>query len=142
MEGRPVLGVPAGIARAGRHRAVRAVRLAGPLPGGSRDAGGALDAGELLDAVADGDLLVLGKTRQQLPVQPAPPQQLVVGADIDDTPFVKDGDPVGEVERRAAVGDEERRAPRHDPPEGVVDPLLDGGVDGTRRIVEDEDPRL
>lgn len=56
--------------------------------------------------------------------------QLRVGADRGELPAVQDGDAVGELEGGAAVGDEERRTARHHLLEGLVDLVLDAGVDG------------
>ena len=58
---------------------------------------------------------------------------------VDDAPAIDDGDPVGQVQRRAPVGDEERRAVGHQPAQRLVDRLLGGGVDGAGGVVEHED---
>ena len=46
-------------------------------------------------------------------------------------------DLVGQRDRRQAVGDDERRAARHDLAQRGLDLLLGRGVDGRRRVVED-----
>lgn len=63
-----------------------------------------------------------------------------MGADRGELPAVQDGDAVGELEGGAAVGDEERRTARHHLLEGLVDLVLDAGVDGGGRVVEEEEP--
>ena len=55
-------------------------------------------------------------------------------------PCVDDHDAVGQAQRRAAVGDEERGAAGHDLAERGVDLLLGRGVDRRRGVVEDQDP--
>ena len=53
-----------------------------------------------------------------------------MGTDIDKAPLVEHRDPVGEGERGAAVGDQQRRTARHDLAQRLVDLSLDAGVDG------------
>ena len=64
-----------------------------------------------------------------------------VRAGRDDPAALHEHDPVGEVDRRQAVRDDERRASLHHAVERVVDLLLDLDVDRARRVVEDEDRR-
>ncbi|SCE47781.1 hypothetical protein GA0115253_105726 [Streptomyces sp. Termitarium-T10T-6] len=66
--------------------------------------------------------------------------QLLVGADRGELPAVEDGDAVGELEGGAAVGDEEGGPPRHHLFQRLVDLVLDAGVDGGGRVVEEEEP--
>ena len=55
-------------------------------------------------------------------------------------PAVEDGDPVGEAEGGAAVGDQQGRAARHHLRQGLVDLVLDAGVDGGGGVVEEKQP--
>jgi len=48
---------------------------------------------------------------------------------VDDVSVLDHGDAVGQTQRRAPVGDEERRAPLEQPAQGGVDLLFDAGVD-------------
>ena len=50
--------------------------------------------------------------------------------------------PIGEANRREAVGDDQCRPISHQFDERVVDPLFDLDVDRAGRVVEDEDRRV
>ena len=56
--------------------------------------------------------------------------------------MVEHDDLVGERDRREAVGDDERRAPRHRLVERELDLALGGGVDRGGRVVEDQHARV
>jgi len=75
-------------------------------------------------------------------VQRATLEQLRVGALVHDAAGVDDDDAVGQVQGRAAVGDEQRRPATHDRAQGAVDGLFHLGVDSTRGVVEQQDPRI
>ena len=68
--------------------------------------------------------------------------ELGVGADVDDPAVVEDGDAVGQRQRRAPVGDEQRGAALRERAQRVVDRLLGGGVDRGGGVVEHQDPRV
>ena len=55
---------------------------------------------------------------------------------------VEHDDAVGQAQRRAAVGDEDRRAVGHQLPQGVVDGLLGRRVDRRGGVVEHQDARV
>ena len=55
---------------------------------------------------------------------------------------IQDGDPVGELERRAAVRDQQRGAPGHHLAQGRVDLRLDPRIDGGGGVVQHEDRRV
>ena len=65
-----------------------------------------------------------------------------MGALLDHPPVVEDDDAVGQMERGAAVGHQQRRPVGHDPAQAVVDGLFDLGVDGAGGVVEDQDARV
>ena len=65
-----------------------------------------------------------------------------MGSHGDDAALVQDGDLVGEMQRRASMGDEQGRAAPHDPAQGGVDTLLHPGVDRARGVVENQDARV
>ena len=81
-------------------------------------------------------------SRRDRPVQRATLEQLRVGALVHDAAGVDDDDAVGQVQGRAAVGDEQRRPATHDRAQGRVDGLFHLGVDSTRGVVEQQDPRI
>ncbi len=100
------------------------------------------DGGEHLDAIADRFGLFLLEPREKGAVEGTLPDELLVRADVDNAALVEDSDAIGEVQRGAAVGYQERRAALHDHAQGGVDPLFHLGVDGARGVVEDEDARV
>ena len=59
---------------------------------------------------------------------------------VDDVTLIDHDDAVRELEGRAAVRDQDRRASHEDPPQRVVDLGFDPRVDGGRRVVEQQDP--
>ena len=65
-----------------------------------------------------------------------------MGALLDHPPGVHHDDPIGEVQGREPVGDQQRRAAGQDGPQRVVDRLLGAGVDGAGGVVQDEDRRV
>ena len=69
-------------------------------------------------------------------------EQLVVVAVGDDPAVVEHDDLVGQRDRREAVGDHERRAPRHRLASASLISLLGRGVDRGGRVVEDQDARV
>ena len=69
-------------------------------------------------------------------------EQLVVRAVGDELAVLEHHDLVGQRDRRQPVGDDERRAARHDLAQRVLDLLLGRRVDRRRRVVEDQDPRV
>ncbi len=76
------------------------------------------------------------------PVEGAAVEQLLVGARVDDPPLVEHDDAVGQAQRRAPVGDEDRRPADHQPAQGRVDLLFDPAVDRRGGVVEQQDPRV
>ena len=79
---------------------------------------------------------------QQQPIQRTPFLQLRRRPDVDDPAAIEHRDPVGQLQRRAAVGDQQRGAVGHHPPQRRVDLGLDARVDGRGRVVEHEHPRV
>ena len=65
-----------------------------------------------------------------------------MGTRFDDDAAGQHHDPVGEVQRRLPVRDEQRRATGHHRPQRVVHSGLDPRVDGAGGVVEDEDARV
>ena len=126
---------PSGLRRP-RARGRRAV--AARLPGRRRDAV-AVIVGECLDAVAGRAQRLLLQPGEQLAVVRAAAHQLVVRALVGDAAVVQHDDAVGEVQRRDAVRDEQRRAVGQHLAQPVVDGLLGAGVDRAGRVVEDQD---
>ena len=61
---------------------------------------------------------------------------------VDDPSPVQDDDPLGEMQRRLAMRDEQRGPVRHHPTERIVNRGLDPSVDRARRVVEDQDARV
>ena len=68
--------------------------------------------------------------------------ELVVRALVDDPPVLEHDDPVGQVQGRLAVRDEQHGAALELAAERLVDGLLRARVDGAGRVVEDQDPRI
>src|ERR1039458_1229171 len=62
-----------------------------------------------------------------------------MGAAFHDPPVLHDDDPVGQVQSRTPVSDEQRRPPGHNRAEGVMYRLFDLGIDGAGGIIEDQD---
>ncbi|GHJ18900.1 hypothetical protein TPA0909_05140 [Streptomyces albus] len=120
---------------------LRVVLLAPPQPGG--------DALDRVVRVVDGharrvafDLAQFVRVGQQLPVEGAAPGQLLVGADVGQPSAVEDGDTVGQREGGLAVGDQQGGAARHHTAQRVVDLVLDAGVHGGGRVVQEQQPRV
>ena len=84
-------------------------------------------------------LRVLAGPGEQQPVQRAAGHQLLVAALVDQAPLVQHRDPLRELQGRAPVGDEQRGAAVHDPPERLVDLGLHLRVDRGRGVVEHQD---
>ena len=61
---------------------------------------------------------------------------------VEQAAALEHGDLVGERDRRQAVGDDERRAARHDLLQRALDLLLGRRVDGRGGVVEDQDARV
>ena len=76
----------------------------------------------------------------ELPVQRAALAQLLVRAAVGDPALIEDHDPVGQVQRRPPVGDDQRGAPAHDLAQRGVDLGLQARVDGRGRVVQQEQP--
>src|SRR2546429_3548830 len=61
---------------------------------------------------------------------------------LDDAAALQDGDAIGEGDRRRTVRDHERRTSLHDLRQRGANLVFLGGVDGRRRVVEDEHRRI
>ena len=83
--------------------------------------------------------VVLLDVRQHLGVPGLGGHEAGMGAVGDDPTALEEHDPLGQVDRRQPVGDDERRPTLHQHAEGGVDLLLDLHVDGAGGVVEDED---
>ena len=77
-----------------------------------------------------------------LRVQRARVEQLLVRALRGDAPVLHHDHAVGERDRRQAVGDHERRAALHHLAQRALDLALGGGVDARGRVVEDQHARV
>ena len=86
-----------------------------------------------------GALSVVVRPGNQVAVQRAACVEFGVCADIYQAPLIEDGNPVGELERGAAVRDEQRGPAGHDLLEPAVDLGFDPRVDGRGRVVQDQD---
>ncbi len=121
-------------------------RLARPQPGGDGRAGCLLRGGAGLLVAAQrrrvGALGIVVGPGDQVAVQRAAGLQLRVGARVDETALVEDGDPVGELEGGAPVRDEQGGPAGHDLLEPPVDLGFDPRVDRRGRVVEDQDARI
>src|SRR5690606_9647266 len=76
------------------------------------------------------------------PVERAPRQQLVVGAEVDQLAAAQQQDLVGPPDLGQSVGDQQRGAAFEHPADGLLDQVLGGGVDGAGGVVEHEDRRV
>ena len=90
---------------------------------------------------APAGLVILG-AGDELPVQRAALVQFLVGAAVGDPALIQDHDPVGQVQRRPAVRDDQRGAAPHDLPQRGVDLGLQARVDGRGRVVEQQQPGI
>ena len=75
-------------------------------------------------------------------VAPAPANQFIVSAILDQAPMVERQDAVGEANRGQAVGDDENRTSFGDLRHVLLDDPLAFIVERARGLVEDQDPRL
>src|SRR3954447_16184912 len=96
-----------------------------PWPSGTRCSGA---AGRLVD-------------RERVPVL-RQREQFVVGAVGDHAPTRQQHDTIGEADRLDAVGDDQRRPPRHRVHEPAPDRGFGGRVDRAHRVVEHEHTRV
>ena len=106
-----------------------------------------------VDLVGDGGRLLEGRvervgvvgqlrTREERPVALVAGQELLVRAEVGDAAVFDERDASRQAQRRTPVGDEDGRAPGHELAQRRVDRLLGRGVDGRRRVVEQEHPRV
>ncbi len=84
-------------------------------------------------------LEVVAGAGEQVAVDPAAGEQLLVRALVDHVAPVHDDDAIGELERRAPVRDQDRGAPDEQAAQGLVDLGLDARVDRRGRVVEQQD---
>jgi hypothetical protein len=77
----------------------------------------------------------------QTSVKPFVLEKLPVGALLDDLPSVDDYDPTGVTNRAEPMGDDEARAPLHEPEHCFLDVGFRPGVDTAGGFVEDQDGR-
>ena len=61
---------------------------------------------------------------------------------LDDPAVLEHDDLAGALDRREAVGDDDRGAAGQQAPQAVLDPALGVDVDVRGRLVEDQDPRV
>ena len=78
----------------------------------------------------------------QVPVHLAPPQKLLVGAQIGDAAGLHHHDPIGQGQRGQPVRDEHRRAVAGELFEHFVNQLLALEVDLAGGLVEDQNGRV
>lgn len=90
--------------------------------------------------VARGGAAQLVRVGEQTPVERGAALQLLVRTDVGELALLQNGDPVGEAEGGTAVGDQQGRAARHHLRQGLVDLVLDAGVDGGGGVVEEKQP--
>src|SRR3989441_717231 len=65
-------------------------------------------------------------------------EEVAVRAYLDDSTFVEHDDAVDVLDRREAVGDDDRRPPEHQLGERILDEMLGLRIDRARRLIEDE----
>ena len=123
----------------------RARAVATPVPTGDRDrAHRRLHAASLRassTAAARPLRGLAGVCRDEPLVARAAPEQLGVGAAVDDPAALEVDDLVGERDRRHPVGDHQHGRPRAGVAQPGQDRLLDRGVDGAGGVVEDQQLR-
>jgi hypothetical protein len=112
-------------------------RLAGPAPGRFGDAG---QRRQRLDPVTGLAQRVDVDAGQQRAIALTVAHQVVVAALLDDPATVQHDHPVGQVQRRDAMGDEHRGAIGQYRAQPVVDRGLGARVDRTGRVVQHEYP--
>ena len=78
----------------------------------------------------------------ELPVQRAALGQLLLRAEVGDPAAVQDHDPLGQVQRRPAVRDDQRGAAPHHLAQRGVDLRLQARVDSRGGVVEDQHPGI
>ncbi len=61
---------------------------------------------------------------------------------LDDETVLEHDDQIGVSDRRETVGDDERRPALEQQVQRMLDLPLGADVDGARRLVEDQDPRV
>jgi hypothetical protein len=71
-------------------------------------------------------------------IETAAAEQLVVGTGLDDPAFTEHDDPIGMADRGQPVSDDEYRAILHQPVDRLLDQALRLGIEGTGRLIEDE----
>src|SRR5919112_85911 len=81
---------------------------------------------------------------EDLVVEFALPQEILMGTAGCDAAFVEDQDQVGVPHRRDPLGDDEDRAVllAHEPVQGLLDGSLRLGVHGRGAVIENEEPRV
>src|SRR3954466_720400 len=82
---------------------------------------------------------VCGPVAVERGVEALPPEQLVVGALLDDPAVLEHDDQVGVADRREPVGDDEGGSVGEEDAERVLDLAFGADVDRGRRLVEDQD---
>src|SRR5262249_14318777 len=78
----------------------------------------------------------------QLAIAPAERDELLVGTTLDDLAVLEHEDLIGALDRRQAVGDDERRATATQRAEAVADERLALAVEARRGFVENQDARI
>ena len=120
-------------------------RSASRWPSRPRGGGRGVSTGRLGDDArgSSGGVSVLVEPGEQQRGRAANAPAAPRGCPASSDPAVVDhDDAVGEPQRRTPVGDEDRRAARHQLAQRRVDLLLDAGVDRRRGVVEDQDARV
>src|SRR5688572_12298793 len=69
-------------------------------------------------------------------------EERVVAALLDDASALEHDDAIGLADRREPVGDDERRAPSHEPAERFLHELLRFRIERRGRLVEQQDARV
>ena len=81
----------------------------------------------------------VGLGSHQAAIGTIPPDQLVMPPALDDAALGDDQDAIRGNHARQPMGQDERRAPRHQPVERALDHRLVLGIDRRQCLVEDED---
>ena len=78
----------------------------------------------------------------QFGIKTALGQELVVGADLADLPFIEDDDLVGFADGGEPMGDDDRAAAGNQFVDGLLDQLFGFGIDGGGGLVQYQDGRI
>ena len=78
----------------------------------------------------------------EAPIDSALAHEFLMGAGFTDTALIQDDNAVGAANGGKPVGDDDRGAAGHQPPQPLLDHALGVHVDVGGRLVEHQDPRI